>query len=138
LWRALGEHVLSQSLARERLRYEGELLSIGRHLTLDVRRRVSAVLDREERLPGFALEHEHVARLGDLRDRVDLATIAPQRDQIRGRRQVTIPDVVPHELKMPHPLARLRLESDERVSVQVVRSEEHTSELQSPCNLVCR
>src|SRR5947209_20323146 len=96
--RALGEHVLSQSLARERLRYERERLRIGRHLTLDVRRRVSAVLDREERLPGFALEHEHVARLGDLCDRVDLATSAPQREEIRERRQVTIPESVPTQL----------------------------------------
>src|SRR5256885_11830617 len=29
-------------------------------------------------------------------------------------------------------------EVDARVSVRVPRSEEHTSELQSPCNLVCR
>src|SRR2546426_7136655 len=33
---------------------------------------------------------------------------------------------------------RLRPELDERLVVQFQRSEEHTSELQSPCNLVCR
>src|SRR2546426_9061403 len=30
------------------------------------------------------------------------------------------------------------VEEDDRVAVSGVRSEEHTSELQSPCNLVCR
>src|SRR5256885_13049418 len=31
-----------------------------------------------------------------------------------------------------------RVEGDQRLLVPQVRSEEHTSELQSPCNLVCR
>src|SRR2546426_6836415 len=33
---------------------------------------------------------------------------------------------------------RLRREKDARRTVAALRSEEHTSELQSPCNLVCR
>ena len=120
LRRTIGEHVLGQSLARERLGYERERLRIGGHLTLDVRRRVPPVLDRKEQLAGFALEHEHVARLGDLRDRVDPATVAAQAHQIRGRRQVSIPNVVPDELKMPHAFAGLRFEREERVGEQVV------------------
>src|SRR2546426_9105169 len=32
----------------------------------------------------------------------------------------------------------LRLEATEGAAGEAVRSEEHTSELQSPCNLVCR
>src|SRR5205807_7102399 len=32
----------------------------------------------------------------------------------------------------------VELDPDEHVGNQVIRSEEHTSELQSPCNLVCR
>src|SRR5256885_11986566 len=36
----------------------------------------------------------------------------------------------------PSDLAQLDLERRDRV--QMIRSEEHTSELQSPCNLVCR
>ena len=120
LGRALGEHVLGQALARERLGCERQRLRVGRHLTLDVGRRVLPVLDRKQRLAGFALEHEHVTRLGDLRDGVDLAAAATQRDQIRGRRQVAIPNVVPHELKVPHALARLSFESEQRVGEQVV------------------
>src|SRR5256885_17250579 len=38
----------------------------------------------------------------------------------------------------PEPLRRLVIEADVQVREQLVRSEEHTSELQSPCNLVCR
>src|SRR5256885_12264991 len=38
------------------------------------------------------------------------------------------------QLVEPHTLSRLRARSHH----QHVRSEEHTSELQSPCNLVCR
>src|SRR3989442_10411914 len=107
LRRAISEHILGQSLAREWLRYERQRLRIGGDLTLDVRRRVLAVFDRKERLAGFALEHEHVARLGDLGDPGDPATVATQRDQIRRRPQGPVPQVVPNELKMPHALARL-------------------------------
>src|SRR2546422_5901510 len=109
LRRAISEHILGQSLAREWLRYERQRLRIGGDLTLDVRRRVLAVFDRKERLARFALEHEHVARLGDLGDRVDPAAGATQRDPNRGRRQGPIPDVVPEEMEKPHALARLRL-----------------------------
>src|SRR3989454_12331959 len=35
-------------------------------------------------------------------------------------------------------LGRLKRRAGRRMQVTVMRSEEHTSELQSPCNLVCR
>src|SRR5256885_5587267 len=38
----------------------------------------------------------------------------------------------------PSELQRLELRTDIEDAVFAVRSEEHTSELQSPCNLVCR
>src|SRR2546426_5222203 len=44
-------------------------------------------------------------------------------------------------LERPHPLQLLALESAIQplpAEKRVLRSEEHTSELQSPCNLVCR
>src|SRR5688500_20392191 len=41
------------------------------------------------------------------------------------------------ELAMPLSFARLTLFANSLISLQS-RSEEHTSELQSPCNLVCR
>src|SRR5207249_12334198 len=52
--------------------------------------------------------------------RGDLSTAAKHADQNRWRRQVTIPDVVPHELEMPYALPRLGFEGDERIAVQVV------------------
>ena len=61
-----------------------------------------------------------MAGFGDLRDGVDRATAVTHRDQIRGRREVAIPNVVPDELEMPDALACLRLEHDERVGEQVV------------------
>src|SRR5256885_16739841 len=44
---------------------------------------------------------------------------------------------------LPHKVARARARDDQALSLQAAqrlqcRSEEHTSELQSPCNLVCR
>src|SRR5256885_9454367 len=35
-------------------------------------------------------------------------------------------------------VARLRAPQHLRLALRAIRSEEHTSELQSPCNLVCR
>src|SRR5256885_10060627 len=52
-----------------------------------------------------------------------------------------IPDGVREEAELlrPLPLALLDIVSvREQVAAQCERSEEHTSELQSPCNLVCR
>src|SRR5205823_10708617 len=68
--RTLREHVFAEPLAREWLRGERERLRIGGHLAFDVGLRVAPVCDREERLPGYAVEQEHVAGLGDLRDGV--------------------------------------------------------------------
>src|SRR5256885_4841322 len=47
----------------------------------------------------------------------------------RERRQKLVIDIDP---------AAPALYADERALRQILRSEEHTSELQSPCNLVCR
>src|SRR5256885_7564699 len=41
-------------------------------------------------------------------------------------------------LPVPHRDGTLQVAGDQRLAVGVERSEEHTSELQSPCNLVCR
>src|SRR2546426_11240227 len=63
---------------------------------------------------------------------------------IRSRRCHTLParlSSVQHEdprtraAQREHPVIRVRQDS---VPIPVLRSEEHTSELQSPCNLVCR
>src|SRR5256885_9887316 len=41
-------------------------------------------------------------------------------------------------LKAPRLVAQLRGEEQQSLGRVICRSEEHTSELQSPCNLVCR
>ena len=46
--------------------------------------------------------------------------VATQRHEIRRGRQVTVPDVVAHELKVPHALSRIGFENNERVGEQVV------------------
>src|SRR5439155_27143628 len=84
--RTIREHVFAELLARKWLRGEGERLIIGGHLAFDVGLGVRPVCDREDGLPGYAVETEHVAGLGDLRDGVDRATAMTHRDQIRGRR----------------------------------------------------
>src|SRR5256885_10874293 len=48
------------------------------------------------------------------------------------RRRVVLTDTEPAYLE------RLRTRFGGQANVEVTRSEEHTSELQSPCNLVCR
>src|SRR5207244_7252910 len=69
---------------------------------------------------GRGIEQEHVARLGELRDRVDHSAVTTARCQVRRWRQVPIPDVVADELEMPNALAGPRLERDEGVGEQVV------------------
>src|SRR5256885_6676582 len=67
---------------------------------------------------------------------------------VRGRARVAVDDVavMMRARRADRPLAsgdgnRARAEADEHdgdEQLEDVRSEEHTSELQSPCNLVCR
>src|SRR3989454_2744604 len=63
---------------------------------------------------------------------IELPTHRPHQRQVRGR--------PPHVLGAAvHGVRVAQLERGlEQQGVQRMRSEEHTSELQSPCNLVCR
>src|SRR5256885_7524812 len=58
-------------------------------------------------------------------DRAVAGLLAPDRDQILGRHAIAPADLV-EARQIRH------------VEGTAARSEEHTSELQSPCNLVCR
>src|SRR5256885_9837856 len=49
-------------------------------------------------------------------------------------RRVVAPEAVGENLRQPE----LLLRHEATVAALLLRSEEHTSELQSPCNLVCR
>src|SRR3989454_11449977 len=94
----------------ERLRVDG--VDRGQHLELHVR------------MVALVSAHEHGGDLGAAR--------AQQGDLERGR-----VEPVPHGVLAARRGDRVPLEPAERIE-QVLRSEEHTSELQSPCNLVCR
>src|ERR1022692_790557 len=54
-----------------------------------------------------------------------------------NRRLAAPPDLLDRNCRMFFNLARNLLPGQERFG-KMIRSEEHTSELQSPCNLVCR
>src|SRR2546426_11475364 len=62
------------------------------------------------------------------------ATAAPRgRSRLPPGAQVALPARAPERRRRPEPLP-----ADRERNVLLLRSEEHTSELQSPCNLVCR
>src|SRR5215467_14869375 len=46
--------------------------------------------------------------------------------------------VEPQTLLMSNAADRIRAMDEQGIDMEALRSEEHTSELQSPCNLVCR
>ncbi len=73
-WRANGG-----GLTRQRLRRPGLL-------ALEVGRRHRPLLDREQRLARLAVEQEHVAGLGGLRDGVDRLAVVRHRHEHRRRR----------------------------------------------------
>src|SRR2546426_2348848 len=58
-------------------------------------------------------------------------------DELRPRTPARLLHAQPRAHQRLGRSSRLRVEADESDSI-AIRSEEHTSELQSPCNLVCR
>src|SRR2546426_6280388 len=78
--------------------------------------------DRGEPTPDTAAVREHVTRTGE-------AVVI--HDVTRDKRIADAPLVVQSLVMVP-------LKFGEHVIGTLERSEEHTSELQSPCNLVCR
>ena len=106
-WRANGA-----GFGRERLRRPGLL---ARHGALLDR----PLLDRPQRLAGDAIEHEQEAVLGGQRHGVDRLAVVLDGDQLRRRGEVVVPQVVVHDLEVPHALAGARVERDQRVRVEV-------------------
>src|SRR5256885_11038285 len=94
---------------------------------------------RSTLFPYTTLFRSHVAEPDVVHRERAAVDLEDQRVLLRGleRRRLDDPPlhpgsarrVVPHLLDLGEPLVRQHV---------VVRSEEHTSELQSPCNLVCR
>src|SRR5256885_12950408 len=66
------------------------------------------------------------------------AVEAALRDHDRWRASIERLEVPPHVAAVSSREGRDRIRGGEDVSELIPRSEEHTSELQSPCKLVCR
>ena len=78
------------------------------------------LMDREQRLAGDPVEDVDVTLLGNLRQRVDRLAVPLHGKQRRLRRKVAVPYVVMHALKMPKPLARTRIQRQQRVGIEIV------------------
>ena len=76
-------------------------------------------LDRPDRLAGDAVEHVEPRGLARHDDDVAIAPVVADRDQLRRRAGVEVPEVVMHDLEMPQALARARLERDDRRAKEV-------------------
>ena len=82
--------------------------------------RHSALLDRPDRLPRVAVQHEHKALLGRLDHEVALTIASIDPCQGRLRRQIIVPDIVMHGLERPDQFAGLAFERDNRISMFVI------------------
>ena len=91
-------HLERRGLRRERLRLGDRFEFAGRD---------RPVLDRPDRLSRPSIEHIEEPCLRDLHERRNLPPLHLDVDQVRGRRQIPVPDIVSNGLEMPHPLAGL-------------------------------
>ena len=76
--------------------------------------------DVEERLAGFAVKQEDVARLRHLRHGVDRFAFSSDRHEVRIDRQIVVPQVVPQRLEVPDALAGPGVERDRAVRKQII------------------
>src|SRR2546426_8582031 len=89
--------------------------------------------------PDIKLERLGNFRLTRTAPKVTDEMVAAQLNELRGQRAPWLP--VTGEKPQPRDLVQVTIATREGAQVkdpQPYRSEEHTSELQSPCNLVCR
>ncbi len=120
LGRARGDHRLGHLLPREGRRRQRMTLRGRRPLAVDRGFRRAAFLHREQRRAGLAIQHEHVAVLGELRYGLHRLAVAHHGDQVRRRRQVPVPQIVLDDLVVPDALAGARVECQHRIGEQVV------------------
>ena len=118
--RAIRQERGRQQLSRERRGRCWQRLRVVGDLTRDCAARIFLVLDWKEWFARGAVEDEHEPVFRCLRDGVDVLAVAPERHEGRRRGEIPVPDIVAHELEVPHPLARRGFERDERVRKKVV------------------
>ena len=78
------------------------------------------LMNRKERLSGHAVKDKKIALLGSLRQCLHRPTVPLQIEQYRRRREIAVPQVVMHTLKIPQPFARLSIQRQQRIGVEVV------------------
>src|SRR5438477_12838626 len=89
-----------------------------------------AVFDGKQRLPRLPLKNEHMSGLGDLSHGVYRTTVPLDGHQVGTGGKIAVPEIVPHSLEMPYALARVSLESQQRVCAQIVARAVSASEVE--------
>ena len=107
-------------LPAERRRPGRERLRWIQHLARHVCRRIyRTLLNWPHRLARHPVEHVREAVLGNLRHRVDLASIYRYCHKVRRCGQVVVPHAVVHRLEVPLPLACAGVEAHQRLGEEV-------------------
>ena len=109
---SVGDVARRKRLPGERGRLDRQRLGWPRSFAGYVGGRIGPFLDRKQRFAGISIEHENVGGLGDLGDGIAPHAVLCQSDQVWGRREIPVPDVVMHGLKVPDPLARGGIQSE--------------------------
>ena len=120
LRRVVDQIRVGDALAVEGWRLGRKRLRRRRALAGHVRLRNRPLLDRPHRLAVRAVEHEQEAVLVRLHHRLDSAAVDGDVAEHRRADVVPFPEVVMNRLEVPHALAGLRIERDERIGEQVV------------------
>jgi hypothetical protein len=92
----------------------GQLCSLGMS---DLRHR--SLFDRPDRLAADAVEHIEPRGLGAATTDVASAAVVTNRGQLRRGAWIEIPQIVVHELEVPQPFSRARVERDDRRPEQI-------------------
>ena len=120
LRREVDQIVDGKPLTVERRRLGREGLCRPRLLPRRRGRRHRPLFNRPHRLPRHAVKHEQEAVLGDLHHRLDGLPSDGDVAEHGRRRQVVVPQVMMHELVVPHPLAGPGVEAHKAVAVEIL------------------
>src|SRR5688572_16696214 len=116
LRRKVGHFSFGKALLRKRRWLGGERLRRPAMLARYLRARHWPLFDGEQWFAGFAIEQKEISDLGNLRDGVDSLAAVLDRDQVRRRRDVVVPDIVMHHLEVPDALASVGFERKDAIS----------------------
>src|SRR5215471_13574027 len=113
LLRIRGERIdvfLGERLPRERRRLGREWLRGRAPLTGNVGLGNGALFNGPERLARHTIEDVEKAEFGWLRDDIHTLAIVLHREEFGSAGEIVVPEIVMHDLEMPQPLARARIQ----------------------------